>query len=199
MLTTRNKLRDTAIRLFGEKGYDGTALSEIAKAVGVKTPAIYAFYANKEDLFITAFKEAMQAYNQFIQELHTSKVRADAKTTLRNVLARQYEFYVESTETNLFVIRTLLFPPLFLKQEVEEAFADSDQLLAQVLESIIVQGMEENLIPDQKIQPLVDAFLTLMDGLAMQYFYYGSKEVFERKLEHAFDVFWRSAEYVTTT
>lgn len=199
MLTTRNKLRETAIRLFGEKGYDGTALSEIAKAVGVKTPAIYAFYENKEDLFITAFKEAMQAYNQFIQDLHTTKVRADARTKLRNVLARQYEFYVESTETNLFVIRTLLFPPAFLKEDVEKAFADSDRLLNQVLEDILVQGMEESLIPDQKIEPLADAFLTLMDGLAMQYFYYGSKEVFERKLEHGFDMFWRSAEYVTTT
>lgn len=199
MLTTRNKLRETAIRLFGEKGYDGTALSEIAKAVGVKTPAIYAFYENKEDLFITAFKEAMQAYNQFIQDLHTTKVRADARTKLRNVLARQYEFYVESTETNLFVIRTLLFPPAFLKEDVDKAFADSDRLLNQVLEDILVQGMEESLIPDQKIQPLADAFLTLMDGLAMQYFYYGSKEVFERKLEHGFDMFWRSAEYVTTT
>ena len=46
---TRNKLREAAMKLFGEKGYDGTALSEIAKEVGVKTPAIYAFYENKED------------------------------------------------------------------------------------------------------------------------------------------------------
>lgn len=40
---TRTKLKEAALRLFGEKGYDGTALSEIAKEVGVKTPAIYAF------------------------------------------------------------------------------------------------------------------------------------------------------------
>lgn len=40
---TKNKLKEVAMRLFGEKGYEGTALSEIAKEVGVKTPAIYAF------------------------------------------------------------------------------------------------------------------------------------------------------------
>lgn len=40
---TRTKLKEAALRLFGQKGYDGTALSEIAKEVGVKTPAIYAF------------------------------------------------------------------------------------------------------------------------------------------------------------
>ncbi|WP_211745661.1 TetR/AcrR family transcriptional regulator [Paenibacillus sp. Marseille-Q4541] len=191
---TRNKLKEAAMLLFGEKGYDGTALSEIAKAVGVKTPAIYAFYENKEDLFITAFKEAMQAYNLFIQELSGDGDTVKAKANLYGVLLRQYQFSVKSRETNLFVLRTLLFPPSFLKDGIEEAFADSDQLLSKTIEQFMLQGMEEGSIPDQPVQPLVDAFLNLMDGLSMQFFYYNSKEVFERKLESAFSMFWRGAQ-----
>lgn len=185
--------------LFGEKGYDGTALSEIAKAVGVKTPAIYAFYENKEDLFLTAFKEAMQAYNLFIQQLSEYGETLGAREKLLGVMHRQYKYYLSSRETNIFVIRTLLFPPAFLQKGVEEAFFESDQLLSKTIEDFMLQGMEEGSIPDQPIQPLVDAFLNLMDGLSMQFFYYNSNEVFERKLESAFDLFWRGTQSVTST
>lgn len=35
---TKKLIKEVALTLFAEKGYDGTALSEIAKAVGIKTP-----------------------------------------------------------------------------------------------------------------------------------------------------------------
>ncbi|MED5019070.1 TetR/AcrR family transcriptional regulator [Paenibacillus chibensis] len=189
-MTTKQKLKEAAMRLFGEKGYDGTALSEIAKEVGVKTPAIYAFYENKEDLFMTVFREAMDSYNTYVQELSGEKKKLGAKESLRRVLARQYEFYQRHREESVLVLRYVVFPPVFLKETIEQAFLNSDGLLTSIIEQFILQGMEEGSIPDQSLQPLVDAFLNVMDGLAMQYFYYTSKEVYERKLNHAFDTFW---------
>ncbi|MEC0368776.1 TetR/AcrR family transcriptional regulator [Paenibacillus chibensis] len=189
-MTTKQKLKEAAMRLFGEKGYDGTALSEIAKEVGVKTPAIYAFYENKEDLFMTVFREAMDSYNTYVQELSGEKKKLGAKESLRRVLARQYEFYQRHREESVLVLRYVVFPPAFLKETIEQAFLNSDGLLTSIIEQFILQGMEEGSIPDQSLQPLVDAFLNVMDGLAMQYFYYTSKEVYERKLNHAFDTFW---------
>lgn len=32
--------------------------------------------------------------------------------------------------------------------------------------------------------------MNVMDGLSIQYFYYSSKEVYERKLNHVFETFW---------
>lgn len=190
---TRHKLKEVAMRLFGEKGYEGTALSEIAKEVGVKTPAIYAFYENKEDLFMTVFREAMESYNTFIQELSEEQKELSAKESLYQILSRQYEFYQQSREASLLVLRYVIFPPAFLKETIEEAFLDSDKLLTTAIEQLIVQGMEDGTIRDQSVQLFVDAFLNLMDGLSMQYFYYTSKEVYERKLNHAFEMYWNAA------
>ncbi|MNC57065.1 hypothetical protein D3C75_1066980 [compost metagenome] len=53
--------------------------------------------------------------------------------------------------------------------------------------------MEEGVIRDQSVQLLADAFLNLMDGLSMQYFYYTSKGIYERKLNHAFEMYWKGA------
>lgn len=187
---TRNKLKEAAMRLFGEKGYDGTALSEIAKEVGVKTPAIYAFYENKEDLFMTVFRDAMDSYNSYIQELSEGQRKLSARESLLQILSRQYEFYRERPDASKFVLRYMVFPPSFLKDTIEESFLHSDELLTKLVGRWIVQGMEEGAIREQKVQPLVDSFLNVMDGLSIQYFYYTSKEVYERKLDHVFETFW---------
>lgn len=190
---TKNKLKEVAMRLFGEKGYEGTALSEIAKEVGVKTPAIYAFFENKEDLFMTVFREAMQSYNTYIQELSEEQKVLSAQESLRGILSRQYEFYQKSPEASKIVLRYVVFPPAFLKETIEEAFLASDAMLTKIIEQFISKGMEEGVIRDQSVQLLVDAFLNLMDGLSMQYFYYTSKGIYERKLNHAFEMYWKGA------
>lgn len=193
MTLTKNKLKEVAMRLFGEKGYEGTALSEIAKEVGVKTPAIYAFFENKEDLFMTVFREAMLSYNSYIQELSEEQKVLSAKESLRGILSRQYEFYQKSPEASLIVLRYVVFPPAFLKDTIEDAFLQSDEMLTKIIEQFILKGMEEGVIRDQPVQLLVDAFLNLMDGLSMQYFYYTSKGIYERKLNHAFEMYWNGA------
>ncbi|MEK4234885.1 TetR/AcrR family transcriptional regulator [Paenibacillus sp. FSL H7-0714] len=190
---TKNKLKEVAMRLFGEKGYEGTALSEIAKEVGVKTPAIYAFFENKEDLFMTVFREAMQSYNTYIQELSEEQKVLSAQESLRGILSRQYEFYQKSPEASKIVLRYVVFPPAFLKETIEEAFLESDAMLTKIIEQFISKGMEEGVIRDQSVQLLTDAFLNLMDGLSMQYFYYTSKGIYERKLNHAFEMYWKGA------
>jgi hypothetical protein len=80
-----------------------------------------------------------------------------------------------------------------LKETIEEAFLQSDELLTKIIEQLIVQGIEEGVIREQPVQLLVDAFLNLMDGLSMQYFYYTSREVYERKLNHSFEMYWSGA------
>lgn len=190
---TKNKLKAVAMRLFGEKGYEGTALSEIAKEVGVKTPAIYAFFENKEDLFMTVFREAMLSYNTYIQELSEETKVLSAKESLRGILSRQYQFYQQSPEASLIVLRYVVFPPAFLKEPIEDAFLQSDAMLTKIIKEFISKGMEEGVIRDQSVQLLVDAFLNLMDGLSMQYFYYTSRGIYERKLNHAFEMYWNGA------
>ena len=193
IVLTKNKLKEVAMRLFGEKGYEGTALSEIAKEVGVKTPAIYAFFENKEDLFMTVFREAMQSYNTYIQELSEEQKVLSAQESLRGILSRQYEFYQKSPEASKIVLRYVVFPPAFLKETIEEAFLESDAMLTKIIEQFISKGMEDGVIRDQSVQLLADAFLNLMDGLSMQYFYYTSKGIYERKLNHAFEMYWKGA------
>ena len=43
-------VREVALRLFAEKGYHGTALSEVASALGIRTPSLYNHIDSKQEL-----------------------------------------------------------------------------------------------------------------------------------------------------
>jgi AcrR family transcriptional regulator len=42
---------ETAMRLFWQKGYEGTSLTDLTEAIGVNRPSLYAVFGNKEELF----------------------------------------------------------------------------------------------------------------------------------------------------
>ncbi len=50
-LETRNRILDTAERVFVEKGVSNTSLAQVAEAAGVTRGAIYWHFRNKADLF----------------------------------------------------------------------------------------------------------------------------------------------------
>jgi AcrR family transcriptional regulator len=50
----RQKLVETAIRVFSEGSYRGTTTAEIARAAGVSEPILYRHFASKRDLYLAA-------------------------------------------------------------------------------------------------------------------------------------------------
>ncbi|MFC5260627.1 TetR/AcrR family transcriptional regulator [Kribbella qitaiheensis] len=46
------EILDEAERIFGERGYQGTSMDQIAAAVGVSKPLVYQYYGSKDGLFL---------------------------------------------------------------------------------------------------------------------------------------------------
>jgi AcrR family transcriptional regulator len=55
-----DKALDAAMRVFWQKGYDGTSLSDLTDAMGINRPSIYLSLGNKEELF----QKAMERYSE---------------------------------------------------------------------------------------------------------------------------------------
>lgn len=56
---TKGRILDTAIALFGERGFEACTMRDLAAEVGIKAPAIYNHYSSKEDVLAAAMEHIL--------------------------------------------------------------------------------------------------------------------------------------------
>jgi AcrR family transcriptional regulator len=55
-----DKALDQAIRVFWQKGYEGTSMPDLTDAMGINRPSLYSAFGNKEELF----RKALERYSE---------------------------------------------------------------------------------------------------------------------------------------
>src|SRR6202030_3262348 len=63
-----DKALDLALQVFWRKGYEGTSLSDLTKAVGVNRPSLYAAFGDKKALFRKALDRYLTGPAGYTQE-----------------------------------------------------------------------------------------------------------------------------------
>src|SRR5919204_1351482 len=63
MSARRRDLTRAAARLFAAKGYHGTSIGDVARAMGVQKGAVYAHIASKQDLLYETMREGADAFH----------------------------------------------------------------------------------------------------------------------------------------
>lgn len=64
---TRTNIREVALELFAEQGYDKTSLREIAERLGITKAAVYYHYKTKEDIFTSLFDDLLGGLDGIIE------------------------------------------------------------------------------------------------------------------------------------
>ena len=95
MSTRKSQLTREAARLFAEKGYHGTSIGDLAKAMGVQKGSLYAHISSKEDLLYETMREGADAFHAALDAIPddmpaTDKIRLALRGHLR-VVAEQLD------------------------------------------------------------------------------------------------------------
>ncbi|MHC5251208.1 TetR/AcrR family transcriptional regulator [Listeria kieliensis] len=177
---SKETLKKAALTLFSEKGYDGTALSEIAKRAGIKTPSIYAHFESKEELYLTIYREVMQ------EELANVKAekREDYETAEEYLKAFFYAAtdFERDPEVRRFFQRSVYYPPVSLKEKMQEELTRYE---TQAFEKIAVL-LDEVTHDEEKKTRWIRVFYAFLDGLGVEHELYDLTE-FEKRRESAFE------------
>jgi AcrR family transcriptional regulator len=95
MATRRAELTRQAARLFAERGYHGTSIGDVAKALGVQKGSLYAHIDSKQDLLHAAMREGAEAFHAALDAIPddlkvTERIRLALRAHLR-VVAEQLD------------------------------------------------------------------------------------------------------------
>ncbi|GAA4148862.1 helix-turn-helix domain-containing protein [Actinomadura keratinilytica] len=83
---TREQIREVALELFAEQGYEKTSLREIAERLGVTKAALYYHFKTKEDIVTSLFED----FKADIDELRSWAREQPVTPELRREVVRRY-------------------------------------------------------------------------------------------------------------
>ncbi|RBW70702.1 TetR/AcrR family transcriptional regulator [Bacillus taeanensis] len=186
-------IKREALSLFAKHGYEGTSLSAIADAVGIKKASIYSHFDGKEALFLEIFEDILTEEITSGKTLMAKVYDQSPKEQLYAVFQYTYRVYEEEREKFAFWKRAMLFPPEFLREQLQIQFINYEKQWSLLLSRAFQQAIQEKLIKKKDIDELLAVFYCLIDGLFIELHYYGRKRYRERA-ESVWNTFWSGIE-----
>lgn len=183
---TRATILSEARAIFGRRGYAETSLREIAEAVGIKTPSLYAHFASKDALYQAVYAEVSIEHTDFFDDLARSSTELEPVARLRHLLGGIEVYYRDRPDLAEFSLRAAVTEFRPGGQGLREIFLDSESTLA----AAVRQTYDDGVAAGQFVEGDADGFIALvfviMDGLFLQLTHYTS-EVYRERFDHAWN------------
>jgi AcrR family transcriptional regulator len=89
----RTRLKEAALALFGEKGYEGTSVGEIARRARLPVGSFYQHYRTKKQLLVALMDELLERLSEVrIQPSGGGDVRCGLRDVLRAAFSRDLRY-----------------------------------------------------------------------------------------------------------
>lgn len=108
----RARVLGEATRLFAARGFDGTALQDVASAVGVSKPSVLHHFPSKEALRQGVLAEMMAHFNLVLPQL---LLASSGGRRLRSLMEALCSFFVEDPDRARVLMREVLDRPREVK------------------------------------------------------------------------------------
>lgn len=184
---SRDRIITAARSVFASKGYTATSLREIAQAVGIKTPSIYAHFESKKSLFETVYEQIAIEHTEYFAKLSQSSAELPPIQRVQHLLRGVNEFYADRPEAAEFSLRTAADEQSPELPSLRRIFLDFESSLAESFRSAYRDGQATGVISGPNDEDgFVALALLLMDGLFLQRTHY-SQDLYEERFEFAWN------------
>jgi AcrR family transcriptional regulator len=163
-MNKKDTILKVATRLFSEKGFSDTSMSEISKLTGAAEGTIFYHFKSKEALFISILKQFRQ---DIIEEFEQWKTSTDGNGLDEVEKAITFYIYLAGLmeERFLFLHRHDLYQIAESNPECRKNLEAIYQFFLGILEKAILQGLEDGSIREVSVQKMSMIMFFMMDGM----------------------------------
>lgn len=134
---TRQKIIEAATRLFAQKGFYGTSISDLTQAVGLTKGALYHHFKDKDDLFFAVVESVQSIWEKSVGE------EVGSETNTLNQISRLFDRHAAMISENEFiclVMSNLMNEMESLNPRFSSALEQIYEGFIQFVQNIIRQG-----------------------------------------------------------
>ena len=102
-MTTKERILESALFLFAEKGYEGVGVDQIAEKAGLRGPSLYNHFKGKEDIFNSLVDTMTEYYEKnFVSSKEMEKVMPSSLQELVTMSMQKIALTVHDTKIQAF-------------------------------------------------------------------------------------------------
>jgi AcrR family transcriptional regulator len=156
-LTSRESIFAAAIQLFGERGYHGASMRDIAKAVGILPGSLYAHIDSKEAVLLEIIESAVDRFNDAAERINRRSL--PAPMALREIIRAHLEMVSDNPERTRIVFHQWRC----LSDENRALLLDKRARYSGFYRQVVEKGIAEGTL-QESLNPKV-AVLTILGAL----------------------------------
>ena len=183
---TRATILTEARTIFARQGYAETSLREIAKAVGIKTPSLYAHFPSKEALYAEVYAAVSVEHTAFFDELVRSSSTLEPLARLQHLLGGIEAYYRDRPDLAEFSLRAAVSEYGPGGEQLRQIFLDSESTLAAAVRETYDDGVSAGAFIPGDADGFTALVFVVMDGLFLQLTHY-TPEIYRERFDQA----WR--------
>lgn len=139
----QERIIESTITLFAEKGYSNTSTAEISKMAGVAEGTIFKHYGTKENLLLSLLVPFLRDFlpvmaDELVEDLMYEEISFE--DFLRNLLKNRTEFFLENREIFQIFIKELIYKEDLKNELLPYIIENGSSRLTKVIENFQKRG-----------------------------------------------------------
>lgn len=192
---TKDIIKQEAMLLFVQEGYDGCSMANIAKKVNIRPSSIYAHFESKEQLFLTILQDITNEKTAEIERIKKETSHKGIKILLYTILMGRMKEIETHKERVFFYKRYSLFPPTHLKEKIQDLMFTHENEFTEIMTPAFENAIRQGELKKDRPEKALLAFYCVLDGLYVLSHYY-DMDNYRKVVDDVWSLYWESVDAV---
>jgi len=174
MSVARERLLESAKRLFSQKGYYATSVEDIVESAGFSKGTFYFYFKSKEELF-----------KSLVEEMHLNIVKRlesflERDLPLENALIEYAKVFLEDIYQNRHIAQIFLFQLVGTNEEFRKLYYTKVSHLREMLTKMVDRAIQRGEINYKNAENIVNLYAGFLRMLVLEYVFKEKEPDLER-------------------